>query len=630
MAAVAVVMLAALSLLAGETGTVTGKVTDKATGKPLVYAVVEIEKLGIRAVADSTGVYRLENVPVGSHTLKVSFWGMTVVTEKITLGAGESRTLDFHMEQTITKIAKPEAGSELRIDCMQGPSSGDINLNSLNQPPRGSAYCVVPPTYGFPPNVDTEEYGSVCENEFRDPWKSPLSTFSIDVDPASYANARRFLNEGRLPPPDAVRVEEFLNYFDYDYAQPQGEHPFSITTEISTCPWNSGNRLVHIGLQGKDVPAHGLPASNLVFLLDVSGSMDWPDKLPLVKSALRLLVGQLRPQDRVAIVVYAGSAGLMLPSTPGNFGREILGAIDRLEAGGRTAGGAGIQLAYRIASENFLENGNNRVILATDGDFNVGVTDTEELVHMIETKRDQGIFLTVLGVGTGNLKDDRMEQLADKGNGNYAYIDNILEAQKVLVHEMGGTLFTIAKDVKIQVEFNPARVAKYRLVGYENRMLRKEDFANDAKDAGELGSGHSVAALYEIVPADVPGRADDEGLRYQRVNVMPVEYEGPEIMTVKLRYKKPNEDESRLIARPVIDEHTDIAWTSPDFRFAAAVAEFGLLLSDSRFKHDASFDRVVDLARGARGRDDNGNRAEFVRLAEVAQSLSMHIGAIED
>ncbi len=399
---------------------------------------------------------------------------------------------------------------------------------------------------GVEREFNTEEYGRFEENVFLTAADNPLSTFSIDVDRASYSNVRRFLRDGQRPPRDAVRIEEMVNYFTYDYPQPPAGQPFSITTEVARAPWNEGHRLLLIGLQGRRIKTADLPPNNLVFLIDVSGSMESPDKLPLIKRSLELLVGQLRPQDRVAIVVYAGNAGLVLPSTPGSDKGLISAAIEQLEAGGSTAGGEGINLAYQIAKENFLENGNNRVILATDGDFNVGVTSDGELERLIEQKRRDRIFLTVLGFGTGNIKDSKMELLADKGNGNYAYVDTLAEARKVLVEEMGATLFTIAKDVKVQIEFNPAHVAAYRLIGYENRLLRKEDFNNDAKDAGDIGAGHSVTALYEIVPpgAEVVGQGSVDPLKYQKATAAAA---SPEMLTLKLRYKEPDSERSELI-----------------------------------------------------------------------------------
>ncbi len=465
----------------------------------------------------------------------------------------------------------------------------------------------------------TEDYAKTDENEFKEAIADPLSTFSIDVDTASYTNMRRFIDKmHRLPPADAVRIEEFINYFTYDYPTPTGETPFSVTTEISDCPWMRDHRMVLIGIQGKKPPRENLPPSNLVFLVDSSGSMQSDDKLPLLKKGFEMLTQQLGEKDRVAIVVYAGSAGLVLPSTPGTDKETILAALDRLRAGGSTAGAAGIQLAYQVAQDNFIKGGNNRVILATDGDFNVGASSNAEMERLIEGKRDAGVFLTVLGFGMGNTKDSRMETLADKGNGNYGYIDNILEAKKVFVTQMTGTLFTIAKDVKIQVEFNPTKVKSYRLIGYENRMLNKEDFANDKKDAGELGAGHTVTALYEIVPAQ-DGAKTAEELRYVKTAVKTGDATASELLTVKLRYKMPDGDTSTLLESPLLDQGIPLAKASTNFRFAAAVAQFAMLLKKSSLAGNTTYDNVLELARSARGEDPFGYRAEFIQLVEKAQ-----------
>jgi Ca-activated chloride channel family protein len=472
-------------------------------------------------------------------------------------------------------------------------------------------------------DLNTEDYDNIVENKFFSPRQEPLSTFSIDVDEASYSNVRRYLQEGSLPPPGAVRIEEMINYFDYEYAQPVNDDPFSVYTEIAECPWNTKHKLIHIGLQGKTIPVDKLPNSNFVFLVDVSGSMEDANKLPLVQASMKMLVDQLREKDKVAIVVYAGNAGLVLPSTNGSNKTKIKEAIDKLEAGGSTAGGEGIQLAYKIAKENFIRDGNNRIILATDGDFNVGISSDDELVSLIEKERKSGVFLSVLGYGMGNYKDNKMQQLADKGNGNHSYIDNINEAKKVLVSEFGSTLFTIAKDVKIQIEFNPAKVEAYRLLGYENRALTSEDFNDDQKDAGELGSGHTVTALYEIVPAGVKdefAKSVDE-LKYQSNEKLITGKDSPEIMTVKLRYKKPDEDKSRLIVQTVNDDNHSISNSSDNFRFSAAVAEFGLLLRNSEFKQSSSWQQVIALAKSAKGKDVNGYRNEFVGLVESTTSL---------
>ncbi|MHC4470673.1 MAG: vWA domain-containing protein [Planctomycetota bacterium] len=467
----------------------------------------------------------------------------------------------------------------------------------------------------------TEGYDAIVENPFLDPSRAPLSTFSIDVDTASYANVRRILDAGRLPPAGAVRIEELVNYFTYDYPAPQGDVPFSVVTEVAECPWNPGHRLVHVGIQGRRIAEEQLPPRNLVFLLDVSGSMRPPDKLPLVKAALRLLVERVGVKDRIAVVVYAGASGVVLEPTSGDRRGDILDAIDRLDAGGSTNAGEGIRLAYAMARKHFQTGAINRVILATDGDFNVGVTSRSELLELIEEERESGVFLTVLGVGTGNLKDSQMEMLADKGNGNYAYLDSVAEARKVLVREAGGTLVTIAKDVKIQVEFNPNLVGAYRLIGYENRLLRARDFNDDTKDAGEIGAGHSVTALYEITP---PGERPDETdpLKYQAPTVPSGEAFTNEILTLKLRYKEPDGAESRLIRSPVQDPgNVTFGAASPDFRFSAAVAAFGLLLRSSEFKGEATFALVRDIAHGSLGEDAQGDRRELMELVDLAARL---------
>ncbi len=472
-------------------------------------------------------------------------------------------------------------------------------------------------------NFNTEGYDHIVENPFLKTNDNPLSTFSIDVDAASYANIRRFINDGRLPPAGAVRIEEMINYFNYSYPQPQGDAPFSINTEISNCPWNAQHTLVMIGLQGKKISTQNLPASNLVFLIDVSGSMYEPDKLPLVQSSLKLLVDQLRPQDKVALVVYAGNAGLVLPSTSGDEKTKIKDAIDALEAGGSTAGGAGIQLAYKTARNNFIKGGNNRVILCTDGDFNVGQSSEDELQTLIEEERSSGVFLSVLGFGTGNYQDAKMQTLADKGNGNHNYIDNISEAKKVFVNEFGGTLFTIAKDVKLQIEFNSEKVQGYRLIGYENRLLNKEDFNDDKKDAGELGSGHTVTALYELIPAGIKDTMlkDVDALRYQKIKPLSKRNFNDEVMNIKLRYKKADGDKSILIEHPLKDENIAFNSTSDNFRFATAVAAFGMLLRNSEYKGVADFSTVRDMAQSAIANDEEGYRKEFINLVKKASSL---------
>jgi Ca-activated chloride channel family protein len=471
---------------------------------------------------------------------------------------------------------------------------------------------------------NTDDYDVINENRFFATRQNPLSTFSIDVDAASYSNLRRYLKNGQIPPKDAARIEEMINYFTYDYTPPKDEHPFSVHTEVSDCPWQAQHRLLLVGLQGKQIPVDQLPAANLVFLIDVSGSMESPNRLPLVQASFKMLVDQLRPQDQVAIVVYAGAAGMVLPPTSGAEKTKIKDAIDQLRAGGSTAGGAGIHLAYNTAREHFLIGGNNRVILATDGDFNVGASSDAELVRLIENQRESGVFLTVLGYGMGNYKDNKMQKLANAGNGNHYYIDDISEAKKVLISEFGGTLYTIAKDVKIQIEFNPAKVAGYRLIGYENRLLNKEDFHDDKKDAGEMGSGHTVTALYELIPAGVesPYLAKVDELKYQTQDLSPQTAKSPELLTLKLRYKQPDGEQSRLIEQALVDRHTPLAESSENFRWAAAVAEFGMLLRDSEFKGKATYRHCKTLAEGAKGEDRQGYRREMIDMIDTMMSLA--------
>jgi Ca-activated chloride channel homolog len=480
--------------------------------------------------------------------------------------------------------------------------------------------------------MSREQYDRIEDNPFLGVRGNPLSTFSVDVDRASYSNVRRFLLSGQRPPKDAVRIEELINYFTYELPEPTGRDPLRITTESMTAPWQPKHQLLRIALQARRIDTRDLPPNNLVFLIDVSGSMMSPDKLPLVKRGLRLLVDQLRPQDRVALVTYAGSAGVVLPSTSGDEKVSILEAIERLEAGGSTAGGAGLQLAYDVARDAFRANGNNRVILATDGDFNVGVSSDAELERLIERRRQEGTYLTVLGFGTGNVQAAKMEKLAKVGNGNYAYIDQLDEARKVLVEEMGATLRTVANDVKLQVEFNPAVVQAYRLIGYENRLLRDEDFADDQKDAGDVGAGHQVTALYEVVPVGVTGTVtlrDRDSLRYTPV-AEPLSSgssragTGRELAYVKLRYKQPGESTSRLMESAVPQPANNRgARASSDLRFAAAVASFGMLLRESEHRGNSSAAQVLEQARAALGDDVGGYRAAFVQLVERWRSIEL-------
>ncbi len=472
------------------------------------------------------------------------------------------------------------------------------------------------------PEFHTEAYSRFEDNPFLRVEQNPLSTFSTDVDTASFANVRRFLSQSTLPPKDAVRIEEMVNYFDYAYPAPEAGLPFSVNVEVADAPWRPEHRLVRIGLKGTPLLVNERPRLNLVFLLDVSGSMEPANKLPLLQKAMRLLVDELTENDQVAIAVYAGASGLVLPRTSGDRKQVILNALDRLRAGGSTNGGAGIQLAYDHAVAHFISGGVNRVVLATDGDFNVGVTSEGALTRLIEEKAESGVFLSVLGFGMGNYKDATLEQLADRGNGNYAYIDSLPEARKVLVREMGSTLVTIAKDVKIQIEFNPAEVESFRLIGYENRMLRSEDFNDDEKDAGEIGAGHTVTALYEIVPPDAPsGVANVDPLKYQRPQASTEAASSGELLTVKLRYKEPDGERSKLLSQPVRDDGKSYAHATEDFQFAAAVASFGMILRDSPYKGNISVDGVLELARQGMGQDRHGYRTEFLELVRKAKPL---------
>ena len=577
---------------------------------------------------DSKGHFVFRNLPAGMYDVWVDMPGFQAVKQTgIQVRTGKTAMVNFilHLEGNTIVPAQP-VEEEFADEKSDKRVLGNVVGGVLNEARKEALYRHKPQVASafqqYPQYWNTEEYDRIYENSFLLALDNPLSTFSIDVDTASYSNIRRFINSNQFPYKDAVRIEEMINYFSYDYPLPRDNHPFSIYTEISTCPWNDAHRLIHIGLQGRKLESRELPPSNLVFLLDVSGSMSPASKLPLLQQAFKLLVKELGANDRISIVVYAGAAGLVLPSTEATNKDAIIGAIDRLNAGGSTAGGAGIKLAYKVAEENFIQEGNNRIILATDGDFNVGVSSTSELVRMIEDYRKKGIFLTILGFGMGNYKDGRMEQLADKGNGNYYYIDNLMEAKKVFVNDMRGTLFTIAKDVKLQIEFNPAKVKAYRLIGYENRLLNKEDFADDTKDAGELGAGHTVTALYEIIPygsqEEVPG-VDD--LRYQDNRISPKAFKSKEIMTLKLRYKKPDGKKSKLIVHPLKDRDISLARTSESFKFSAAVAAFGMLLRDSEFKGDSTYKSVLNLARDGKGKDAFGYRSEFIQLVAKCSLL---------
>lgn len=586
---------------------VTGKVTDD-TGAALAGVTVTEKGHKNGTATDANGSFSIK-VASAKSTLLFQYVGY------------ETQEVKLNNQQTISvrlKSSKKEMSEVVVIG--YGKAKHDM-VTSLPSALQGRvAGMSVDNDEGY----NTEDYDGITENRFRKVTDEPLSTFSIDVDGASYSNVRRMINYGQMPTEGAVRVEEFINYFKYKYPQPTGNDPFSINTEMSVCPWNKDHKLVMVGLQGKEIATANLPPSNLVFLIDVSGSMSDANKLPLVKASLKLLVDQLREQDHVAIVVYAGAAGLVLPSTSGMNKEKIIAAIEKLEAGGSTAGGAGIKLAYNVAKEQFRKAGNNRVILCTDGDFNVGMSSDDAMERLIEEERKSGVFLTVLGYGMGNYKDNKMQKLANKGNGNHAYIDGMNEAKKVLVNEFGGTMFTIAKDVKLQIEFNPALVQAYRLIGYENRLLNKEDFNNDKKDAGELGSGHTVTALYEIIPAGVESDfiEDVDELKYQQTTKNKKSGLKNEIMTIKFRYKEPDANESKLIVHPLLDEKIPFEKTSENFRFATAVAQFGMLLRNSEFKGNATYEKVIRQATTAIGADKEGYRTEFIKLVQSVQSLA--------
>ena len=590
-----------LGTMNAQTITVTGIVTDAADGTSITGCSVVNNRSKSGAITDVNGRYSIQ-AQKGDVLL--------------------FRFIGYKEEKRVVKSAKLDV--KMKTDDVALDECVVVGYGTMKTKAMSGAYVAVCPTamYDMDTRMNTEEYDRIQENGFKSVADTPLSTFSIDVDPASYSNMRRFINRGELPPADAIRTEELVNYFSYDYPKPTGNDPVKITVEAGTCTWNTAHRLVRIGLKAKEIPTEQLPASNLVFLIDVSGSMWGANRLDLVKSSLKLLVNNLRNKDKVAIVTYAGSAGVKLEATSGGDKQKIREAIDELTAGGSTAGGAGIHLAYQIAKKNFISDGNNRIILCSDGDFNVGVSSAEGLEQLIEKERKSGVHLTVLGYGMGNYKDKKIQVLAEKGNGNHAYIDNLQEANRVLVGEFGATLHTVAKDVKLQVEFNPSQVQAYRLIGYESRLLKDEDFNNDAKDAGDMGAGHTVTAFYEVIPAGVKneyvGKVDD--LKYQKKEKMTLKPTGSdELLTVKLRYKAPDKDVSRKMELPFVDNKGDSV--SSDFRFASAVAMFGQLLRDSDFKGTADYDKVIKLAKQGLNNDERGYRREFIRLVEAAKGL---------
>lgn len=610
-----------LSLAQQPFGIFKGKITNQ-EAQPIANAVVVLKNIQSSKTfstrSNKEGLFKFEAVLPGMYECKVGINGYEAFKKnKVEIIANKTTSLNVTLNREIVELP----------DFISEEADYEVEQTTVKRKDFATAKSSVPMNGMYMPNSNqdaiyhnTESYNSIEENGYKLTATSPLSTFSVDVDAASYANVRRFILSGNKPEKGAVRVEEMINYFQYDYPNPTNDDPFSITTEVGDCPW-SKNKLVHIGLQGKRIQKENLPASNLVFLLDVSGSMNQPNKLPLLKKSFQMLVNELGDKDKIAIVVYAGAAGVVLESTYANNSTKILEALEGLSAGGSTAGGQGIELAYKVAQDNFIKGGNNRVILATDGDFNIGMSSDDAMENLIVKKRETGIFLTCLGFGTGNFKDSKMEALADKGNGNYAYIDNILEAKKVLVTEMGATLLTIAKDVKIQVEFNPALISSYRLIGYENRMLAAEDFNDDKKDAGEIGAGHSVTALYEVVLKGTEIESElpiVDPLKYQEELKEKSKF-GNELLTVKFRYKNPDGEVSKLIVRSLDNDFTAWSKLSNNFKFSAAVAGFGMLLRESDYKGTILFDRVIEIASQSKGADLNGFRSEFIQLVRAAK-----------
>jgi len=586
-----------VDLVPQNTGAAVRGVVTTPQGTPLPGVTVT---LGARTiVTDAKGVYEFRGVAPGTYPLTIELAGFNRDSVRVRVVDGKllrlKTTLNAAVTESITVTAQSPLGEA-------GGVIGGVAYTAATPPPSAPMTATIARMPAAIPQEaprNTANYAHIVENGYIDARKETTTTFSVDVDGASYANVRRFLSANLVPNPNAVRIEEMLNYFTYSYPQPTDGRPFSVTTEVASCPWQPNHRLLRVGIQGRSTEAWKLAPNNLVFLLDVSGSMQPPQRLPLLKSAFRLLVNELRAQDTVSIVVYAGAAGVVLPPTSGADKATILATLDRLQSGGSTAGGQGIELAYKTAEESFSANANNRVILATDGDFNVGVTSIDSLTKLIEDKRKKGIYLTCIGVGDDNFNDALMESLADKGNGNYYYLDTLNEAKKVFVNQLQGTLVAIAKDVKVQLEFNPAMVSSYRQIGYEDRALANKDFNDDTKDAGELGSGHSVTALYEI---ETTGTG--------------------KIAELRLRYKEPSSDTSQLITTAVSDDGKSIYAATPDSQFAAAIAEFGMLLRHSQYKGSATYADVLSLARAMRGSDLEGYREEFLRMVETSRTLS--------
>ncbi len=624
----------------GQKTTITGIVTED-TGAPLPGVSIYIKGTKNATSTNIDGKYsilaekgdKLVFSYIGFETKYATVGKSTIINitlksssnqlnEVVVVGYGTSENADYSGSVAMISANKLNKQKSANVnDALQGRVAG-VQISSKSEEKKRIKNRKIKDTIitAKPIKITDEDYGTFIENPFESPKFAPLSTFSIDVDNASYTNVRRFINNGQTVPKDAVRVEEMVNFFKYKYPQPQDEHPFSINTEYSECPWNSNHKVLKIGLQGKNIPTESLPASNLVFLIDVSGSMSSDNKLPLLKQSLKILVNELRKKDKVAIVVYAGAAGMVLPPTTGDEKQTIIDALEKLNAGGSTAGGAGIELAYKLAQENFIKGGNNRVILATDGDFNVGASSNTDMQTLIEEKRKSGVFLTCLGYGMGNYKDSKMETLADKGNGNYAYIDNIQEANRFLGKEFKGSMFAIAKDVKIQIEFNPKQVQAYRLIGYENRKLRPEDFTNDAIDTGELGSNHTVTALYEVIPTRVKSEFlnNQPELKYTKTTASEDNY-SDELATIKFRYKKPDGDKSIEMVKVIENQSIPLKNASDDFKFSTAVAWFGLKLRDSNLVPNKSSEEIKKLSKEGLSNDEDGYKAEFIRLVETVK-----------
>lgn len=626
-------MLVSIQAMA-QSGGIAGKVIDN-NKEPLIGVFVEVSQGNVikgRVTTNAEGNYIVKPLSPGRYDVTMKM--PTYKTHKVT-GVIVSPNRNTMLNTTLQldkKELKEVSVIAYKVPLIDADERKVITAEEIEKMPTRNTNSVINSkalsapqgTVAATPiymNPSKESYKKEKDNDFMNVCANPLSTMSVDVDRASYSNIRRFINEGQTPPADAVRIEEMINYFDYNYPQPEGDKPLAIVTELTDCPWKPQHKLLHIGMQARTIATDNLPPSNLVFLIDVSGSMGSHNKLPLVKASLKMLTEKLRPQDKISIVVYAGSAGLVLPATSGNQKRVITGALDRLSAGGSTAGGEGIKLAYSVAMENYIRGGNNRVILATDGDFNVGVSGDNELEELVTKEREKGIYLTCLGYGMGNYKDSKMEVMADKGNGNYAYIDSEQEAEKTLAREFGGTIFTLAKDVKAQIEFNPAYVQSYRLVGYENRLLNEEDFTDDKKDAGDMGSGHSVTIIYEIIPAGIQSNDVRKvtPLKYQQRGAYPsvLDYnKGEEFATIKFRYKKPNGNTSKEITHIINNSTARLQQASENVRFAASVAMFGMLLKNSPYKGSSNYNKVLALANNSMRYDQEGYRAEFVGLVK--------------